>query len=83
MSDMSLEQHDTSLETMQVILEAQKRAYLAEGEVSYATRFDRLERAINVVRKNEKRFVEALHPRPDGAMGWNGCPVEVCPLELS
>ena len=60
MSDMNLEQQDTPLEVMQSTLEAQKRAYLAEGEVSFAARFDRLERAINVVRKNEKRFVEAM-----------------------
>jgi len=53
MNDLSLEQQDTSLEVMQSILDAQKSAYLAEGEVSFATRFDRLERAINVVRKNE------------------------------
>ena len=49
MSDMNLEQKDTPLEVMQSTLEAQKRAYLAEGEVSFAARFDRLERAINVV----------------------------------
>ena len=60
MSDTTPDQQDTSLEAMQSILEAQKKAYLAEGEVSYATRYDRLERAINVVRKNEKRFVEAM-----------------------
>ena len=60
MNDLSLEQQDTSLEVMQSILDAQKSAYLAEGEVSFATRFDRLERAINVVRKNEQRFIEAM-----------------------
>ena len=60
MNDTTPDQQDTSLEAMQSILEAQKKAYLAEGEVSYATRYDRLERAINVVRKNEKRFVEAM-----------------------
>ena len=60
MNDLSLEQQDTSLEVMQSILDAQKNAYLAEGEVSFATRFDRLERAINVVRKNEQRFIEAM-----------------------
>ena len=60
MNDLSLEQQDTSLEVMQSILDGQKSAYLAEGEVSFATRFDRLERAINVVRKNEQRFIEAM-----------------------
>ena len=60
MNDTTPDQQDTSLEAMQSILETQKKAYLAEGEVSYATRYDRLERAINVVRKNEKRFVEAM-----------------------
>ena len=41
MSDVA-EQQETSLETMQSILERQKHAYLAEGEVSFATRYDRL-----------------------------------------
>lgn len=51
---------ETSLETMQGVLERQRRAYLAEGEVSNATRNDRLERAINVLKKHEKRLVEAM-----------------------
>ena len=38
MSDTTPDQQDTSLEAMQSILEAQNKAYLAEGEVSYATR---------------------------------------------
>ena len=59
MSDVA-EQQETSLETMQSILERQKHAYLAEGEVSFATRFDRLERAIQVVRANEQRFIDAM-----------------------
>ena len=63
MSDVA-EQQETSLETMQSILERQKRAYLAEGEVSFATRFDRLERAIQVVRANEQRFICLLYTSP-------------------
>ena len=59
MSDVA-EQQETSLESMQSILERQKYAYLAEGEVSFATRFDRLERAIQVVRANEQRFIDAM-----------------------
>ncbi len=51
---------ETSLDTMQGVLERQRRAYLAEGEVSNATRNDRLERAINVLKKHEKRLVEAM-----------------------
>ncbi|MEM9623389.1 MAG: coniferyl aldehyde dehydrogenase [Pseudomonadota bacterium] len=45
---------------MQRILDVQRRAYLAEGVVSDATRQDRLERAINAIKKNEKMLVEAL-----------------------
>ena len=60
MSNETVEQRDTTVAAMQALLDAQKKAYLAEGEVSFATRHDRLERAINVVRKNEKRFVEAM-----------------------
>ncbi len=45
---------------MQGILDNQRQAYLAEGVVSNATRSDRLERAVNAVKKNEQRLVEAL-----------------------
>ena len=55
------EVNETSKAEMQGILDRQRQAYLAEGEVSTNTRKDRLERAINVVKKNEKRFVEAMN----------------------
>ena len=51
---------EMSRESMQALLDAQRRAYLDEGVVTTQTRVDRLERAINVLKNNEKRFVEAL-----------------------
>ena len=45
---------------MQDILERQRKAYLAEGAVTTATRVDRLERAIQVVKKHQKTFVDAM-----------------------
>lgn len=51
---------ETNKEDMQSVLESQRKAYLAEGVVSLATRNDRLERAINVVRNNEQKFVAAM-----------------------
>ena len=45
---------------MQALLDAQRRAYLAEGEVTDAVRHDRLERAINALRNYEKPLVAAL-----------------------
>ena len=51
---------ETTKESMQSVLERQRSAYLAEGEVSNATRTDRLERAVNVIKKNETLFVEAM-----------------------
>jgi coniferyl-aldehyde dehydrogenase len=51
---------ETSKEHMQGVLERQRAAYLAEGVVSTATRVDRIERAVNVLKKHEKRLVEAM-----------------------
>ncbi len=51
---------EVSREAIQSILDTQRKAYLSEGVVSNATRHDRLERAINAVKKNENRLVEAL-----------------------
>jgi coniferyl-aldehyde dehydrogenase len=51
---------ETPQSAMQDILDRQRKAYLAEGVVSTATRVDRLERAIQVVKKHQKTFVEAM-----------------------
>lgn len=51
---------ETSKSEMQSVLDSQRKAYLAEGVVSTATRIDRLQRAVNVLRNNEARFVEAM-----------------------
>lgn len=52
--------HDTSKEELQRILELQRRSYLEEGVVSNATRQDRLERAVQVLKKHEAKLVEAM-----------------------
>lgn len=46
---------------MQSLLERQRSAYLKEGEVATAIRVDRLDRAINVLKNNEQRFVDAMN----------------------
>jgi acyl-CoA reductase-like NAD-dependent aldehyde dehydrogenase len=51
---------DMSADQMQDILQRQKQAYLADGVVSTALRNDRLERAVNVLKNNQKVFVEAM-----------------------
>jgi len=51
---------ETSKDSMQAVLDRQRKAYLAEGEVSNATRVDRIERAVDVLKNNEARFVEAM-----------------------
>lgn len=51
---------ETSKEQMQNVLERQRAAYLAEGVVSTETRVERIERAINVLKKHESRLVEAM-----------------------
>ena len=51
---------ETSKEQMQGVLDRQRAAYLAEGVVSTATRVERIERAINVLKKHETRLVEAM-----------------------
>ena len=45
---------------MQRILDAQKRSYLEEGIVTQQVRHDRLERAINVIKNNDKKLVAAM-----------------------
>ena len=51
---------ETSQSEMKNLLERQREAYLAEGVVSAATRIDRLQRAIAVLKNYEKQFVEAM-----------------------
>ena len=56
----NLDMVETLKSEMQAILDRQRGAYLREGVVSNKTRNDRLERAVNVIKKNEDRFVEAM-----------------------
>ena len=58
---MSENYEETSQLEMQAILERQRAAYLAEGVVSSQTRIDRLERAVQVVKKHQKTFVKAMN----------------------
>ena len=52
--------NETTKTEIQRVLEAQRQSYLAEGVVSNAVRHDRLERAIALLKKYEKPFVEAM-----------------------
>ncbi len=52
--------NEVSRVDMLALLERQRRAWLDEGVVSLATRRDRIERAMGVVRDNAERFVEAM-----------------------
>ncbi|NOX51503.1 MAG: coniferyl aldehyde dehydrogenase, partial [Gammaproteobacteria bacterium] len=45
---------------MQELLDGQRKAFLAEGVVSHATRIDRLQRVVKVLKDNESLFVEAM-----------------------
>lgn len=58
---MSEGYEETSQLEMQAILDRQRAAYLAEGVVSSQTRIDRLERAVQVVKKHQKTFVKAMN----------------------
>ncbi|HBW99405.1 MAG TPA: coniferyl aldehyde dehydrogenase [Gammaproteobacteria bacterium] len=58
---MSESYEETSQLEMQAILDRQRAAYLAEGVVSSQTRIDRLERAVQVVKKHQKTFVKAMN----------------------
>ena len=58
---MSESYEETSQLEMQAILDRQRAAYLAEGVVSSQTRIDRLERAVQVVKKHQKAFVKAMN----------------------
>ena len=57
---MSDAQTDTSKEEIQRILDLQRKSYLDEGVVSNATRHDRIERAIAVLKNYEQPFVDAM-----------------------
>ena len=56
----SVQKSETTFDEMQKILGSQKRASLTEGLVSNKLRYDRLERAVNVIKKNEEKFVDAM-----------------------
>ena len=56
----NIEMSETSAGDMQKILDRQKRAYLDDGIVSNEVRHDRLERAVNVIKKNEEKLVDAM-----------------------
>ena len=58
---MSSPIEETSAQQMQALLDRQRQAYLREGEVSTAVRIDRLERAIDVLKKHDERLVEAMN----------------------
>ena len=58
---MSQNLEETSQSQMQSILDRQRAAYLAEGIVTSETRIDRLERAVRVVKKHQKAFVQAMN----------------------
>lgn len=45
---------------MQSVLERQKKAYLAEGAVTAETRIDRIDRAIDILKRNGERLTEAM-----------------------
>ena len=56
----NIEMSETSADDMRKILDRQKRAYLNDGVVSNEVRHDRLERAVNVIKKNEEKLVGAM-----------------------
>ena len=56
----SVQKSETTFDEMQKILGSQKRVSLTEGLVSNKLRYDRLERAVNVIKKNEEKFVDAM-----------------------
>ena len=56
----NIERSEASSDDMRKMLDRQKKAYLNDGVVSNEVRLDRLERAVNVIKKNEKKFVDAM-----------------------
>ena len=57
----NLETNETPIDEMQSILDRQRKAFLEEGVVSDQVRHDRLERAVNVIKNNEDKLVEAMN----------------------
>ncbi|MEM1436445.1 MAG: coniferyl aldehyde dehydrogenase [Pseudomonadota bacterium] len=51
---------DLSRDAMEALLERQRQAYLAEGEVSATVRMERIDRAIATLIDYSERFVEAM-----------------------
>ncbi len=51
---------ETNRATMLDVLERQRQDYLREGEVTAATRIDRIDRAIGVLVDHQQRLVEAM-----------------------
>ena len=58
--EMGVNMIETSKEEIQRILDLQKSSYLNEGVVSNAVRHERIERAIQVLKKYETQFVGAM-----------------------
>ena len=56
----NIEMSENSADVMRKILDRQKKAYLNDGVVSNEVRHDRLERAVNVIKKNEENFIDAM-----------------------
>lgn len=52
---------DTATHSMQETLELQRRAYLDEGVVTVATRIDRIDRAIGLLKKYDDKICDALN----------------------
>jgi coniferyl-aldehyde dehydrogenase len=52
--------HETNRATMLDVLQRQRQDYLREGEVTAATRIDRIDRAIGVLVDHQQRLVEAM-----------------------
>ena len=56
----NIERSEASSDDMRKMLDRQKKAYLNDGVVSNEVRHDRLERAVNVIKKNEENFIDAM-----------------------
>ena len=56
----NIEMSEASADDMRKMLDRQKKAHLNDGLVSNEVRQDRLERAVNVIKKNQEKFVDAM-----------------------
>lgn len=52
---------ETSAEDMRRVLDVQRQAFMAEGEVHYSTRIDRLNRCIDMLVNYQHDFAKAVH----------------------